>query len=328
MKSAWPLNTPAEPAGPFLRLFPAPLVLPAVGLATLAAIIASQAVISGAYSLTRQAVQLGFLPRLVVRHTSATAAGQICLPAVNTGLLLGVLAVVLGFGSTSALAGAYGIAVTLTMTIPTVLTWFVVRGLWRLPAALALPATLFFLAIDALLVAGCLIKFFDGGWFPLAVGLALFVVMSTWSHGRARLMASLRQDGLALAPFIAGLAADALPRVARTAVYLVADASLVPQALLHNLKHNQVLHERNVVLTVLFEERPWVAEAERVEATALGPGFWRVRLHFDFMEQPDAPAALARAALPGLPLAPMETSWFLSRETVVPVPGRGLRGWR
>ena len=319
---------PAAIANPFFRLFPEPLVLPAVGLATLAAIIASQAVISGAYSLTRQAVQLGFLPRLAVRHTSASAAGQIYLPGVNAALLVGVLVAVLGFGSSSALAGAYGIAVTLTMAITTVLTWFVVRGLWRLPVALALPATLFFLAIDALLVAGCMIKFFDGGWFPLAVGLALFVVMSTWSHGRARLLASLHHDGLALAPFIAGLAAEGLHRVDRTAVYPVADTSLVPQALLHNLKHNQVLHARNVVLTVLFEERPWVPEAERVEASALGPGFWRVRLHFGFMEQPDVPTALARTALPGLPLAPMETSWFLSRETVVPVPGRGLRGWR
>ena len=323
----------AEPAAienPFFRLFPEAGRLPAVGLATLAAIIASQAVISGAYSMTRQAMQLGFLPRLTVRHTSAASAGQIYLPAVNTVLLAGVVVAVLGFGSSSALAGAYGIAVTLTMMITTVLTWFVVRDGWRLPLALALPATLGFLALDALLVAGCAVKFFDGGWFPLVVGAALFGLMSTWAQGRRRLLAVQRRDGLALAPFVAGLAAEPLPRIDRSAVYPVADDSLVPQALLHNLKHNQVLHARNLVLTVQFEERPWVPEAERLDLEALGHGFWRARLHFGFMDPPDVPRALAAAAdrLEALALAPMRTSWFLSRETVVPAPGRGPRAWR
>ncbi len=308
-------------ANPFFRLFPTAWVLPAVLLATLAAIIASQAVISGAFSLTRQAMQLGFLPRVALRHTSAQAEGQIYLPAVNRVLLLGVLGAVLGFGSSSALAGAYGIAVTLTMLITTVLTWFVVRGTWRLPATLAIVATGGFLAIDALLVAGCAIKFFEGGWFPLAVGALLFGLMSTWSRGRALLTDRLRRDGLTLEPFIESIAGAQLPRTERTVVYPVADCSTVPQALLHNLKHNQVLHQRNVVLTVVFHEQAWVPESERLALEALGHGFWRVRLHFGFMDNPDVPRALALASAGGLLLEPLATSYFLSRETVVPMAG-------
>ena len=320
---------PSAIENPFFRLFPAPLLLPAVVLATLAAIIASQAVISGAFSLTRQAMQLGFLPRLAVHHTSAAAAGQIYMPGVNGALLVGVLAVTLGFGSATALAGAYGIAVTLTMLITTMLTWFVVRASWRLPAALVAPATAFFLLIDALLVAGCAVKFFDGGWFPLAVGATLLLLMSTWAHGRRRLLAGLRADGLALEPFIDSLASESLQRPDRTAIYPVADSSLVPQALLHNLKHNQVLHARNLVLTVVFEERPWVPAAERLTIKPLGHGFWRARISFGFMDLPDVPAALAAlagTAAPGLALEPLATSWFLSRETVV--PGTGGAAWR
>ena len=316
----------AEPSAienPFFRLFPAPLLLPAVGLATLAAIIASQAVISGAYSMTRQAMQLGCLPRLTVRHTSASAAGQVYLPAVNSLLLLGVLVAVLGFGSSSALAGAYGIAVTLTMLITTVLTWFVVRTGWRLPLALVLPATLGFAALDSLLVAGCAIKFFDGGWFPLGLGALLLMMMRAWAQGRRRLLAAVAQDGLALAPFIAALHEDSLPRVPRTAVYPVADGQSVPQALLHNLKHNQVLHAHNLIVTVVVEPVPWVAAAQRLQIEDLGHGFSRVQLHFGFMDTPDVPQALASA--PQLGVVPMVTSYFLSRETVV--PASGLAGW-
>jgi len=321
----------AEPTAidnPFYRLFPAALLIPALVLATLAAIIASQAVISGAYSMTRQAMQLGFLPRLTVRHTSASAFGQIYMPGVNTALLLGVVAVVLGFGSSSALAGAYGLAVTLTMAITTVLTWFVVRHGWGLPAAVVAPVTLFFLAVDLLLVAGCAVKFLDGGWVTLALGAVLLLVMTTWARGRSRLLGALRQDGLALEPFIASLAGDALPRTDRTAVYPVADGSLVPQALLHNLKHNQVLHARNLVLTVVFAQRPWVAAADRVTVEPLAAGFWRVQLHFGFMDVPDVPRALATGPWAHLLGDAMQTSWFLSRETVVPGPGAGMAAWR
>jgi KUP system potassium uptake protein len=232
------------------------------------------------------------------------------------------------FGSSSALAGAYGIAVTLTMLITTVLTFFVIRDGWRLPAPLAIGATLFFLAVDALLVAGCAIKFFDGGWFPLALGLMLFVMMSTWARGRQLLMGSLRSEGLELLPFIETLALGGAHRAQRTAVYTVADPTLVPQALLHNLKHNQVLHETNVILNVAFHDHPTVDEGKRVEVKALAPGFWRVLIHYGFMEEPDVPAALALCAPQGLVVQPFETSYFLSRETVVPTPGGGMANWR
>jgi len=322
------LRSPAALDNPFYRMFPEGLLLPAVVLATLAAIIASQAVISGAYSMTQQAMQLGFLPRMTVRYTSAREAGQIYMPRINLILMLGVVAAVLGFGSATALAGAYGMAVTLTMLITTLLTYFVVREGWKLPAPVAVGATVFFLSLDALLVASCAIKFFDGGWFPLALGLVIFLLMSTWWRGRALLMDSIRSDGLDLADFVAGLPAQGMHRAERTAVYLAADGSTVPQALLHNLKHNQVLHERSVVVSVKFQPRPWVPMAERCTVQALGRGFWRVSLHFGFMNVPDVPKALALAAQQGLPMPPFETSYFLSRETVVPTPGGGMALWR
>lgn len=319
---------PGALENPFYRLFPADLLVPALVLATLAAIIASQAVISGAYSVTRQAIQLGYLPRMRIHNTSAREAGQIYMPAVNTALLLAVVAAVLAFQTSSALAAAYGIAVTLTMLITTVLTFFVVRQGWRLPLPVALAATGFFLALDVLLVAGCAVKFFDGGWFPLVLGLLLFVGMSTWARGRERLLDSVRRDGLALQPFIDGLTPDSLGRVARTAVYPVADPATVPQALLHNLKHNQVLHERNIILTVRFADVPWVPMDRRVVVQPLGHSFWRVTLHFGFMNTPDVPRALALAAAQGLPVPAFETSFFLSRETVVPTAGGGMAPWR
>ena len=322
------MGDPSAIENPFYRLFPDAWVLPAVGLATMAAIIASQAVISGAYSVTRQAIQLGFLPRMTVRFTSAREFGQIYMPAVNWALLGGVVAAVLAFGSSSALGGAYGIAVTLTMLITTVMTFFVVRESWRLPAPLAWGATLFFLAVDAVLVAGCAVKLFDGGWFPLALGLGLFTLMSTWARGRAQMMDSIQRDGLALAPFISSLDPSDLQRSTRTAVYPVANPEMVPQALLHNLKHYQVLHERNLILTVNYREVPWVPPSERVTVQALGNDFWRVTLHFGFMDTPDVPQALTLAEAQGLKVPAFETSYFLSRETVVPTPGIGMAGWR
>lgn len=321
----------AEPSAienPFFRLFPEPLLIPMVVLAAAAAVIASQAVISGAYSMTKQAIQLGFLPRMELRYTSAREFGQIYIPAVNWALLVGVVAAVLLFGSSSALAGAYGIAVTLTMMITTVLTYFVVREGWRLPAPIAIGATVIFLVLDALLVAGCAIKFLDGGWFPLAMGLGLFVLMSTWARGRQLLMSSIQREGLELAPFVESLQQGECNRALRTAVYAVANPDTVPQALLHNLKHNQVLHECNVIMTVVFHEVPWVSDAERVDVQALAAGFWRVTLHFGFMDQPDVPRALALCEPKGLRIPVFETSYFLSRETVVPTPGSGMADWR
>jgi KUP system potassium uptake protein len=322
------MRDPAALENPFYRLFPQAALMPALVLATLAAIIASQAVISGAYSMTKQAIQLGFLPRMEVRFTSAREAGQIYVPAVNWALLAGVVAAVAFFGSSSALAAAYGIAVTLTMMITTVLTWFVVRHGWLLPAPLAGAATVFFLALDALLVAGCAVKFFDGGWFPLALGLLLFGVMSTWARGRELLLDSIRSEGLELQPFIDSLDPRSIHRVERTAIYAVANPETVPQALLHNLKHNQVLHERNVILTVQFADVPWVPMEERVQVQALGHCFWRVTLNFGFMNTPDVPKALALAESHGLRIPLFETTYFLSRETVVPSPGGGMMHWR
>ena len=320
----------AEPdalENPFYRMFPQAMLVPALVLATLAAIIASQAVISGAYSVTRQAVQLGFLPRMVVRHTSAGEAGQIYMPRVNVLLLVGVVAVVLAFRSSSALASAYGIAVTLTMLITTVLTWVVVRRAWGLHAGVAAGATAVFGAIDLLLVAGCSAKFLDGGWFTVALGLVMTALMLVWWRGRRLLLEQLRTDAIPLADFTSTMDAP-LPRARRTAVYLVAEPGVVPQALLHNLKHNQVLHERNVVLSVRFVEQPWVDDVRRAQVTALPHGFWQVVLDCGFMESPDVPRALARVSLgDGVTIDPFETSYFLSRETVVPKPRAGLARW-
>ena len=323
------MREPAALAHPFFHLFHAAWLLPAVALATLATVIASQAVISGAYSMTHQAMQLGFLPRLRVEYTSAQAAGQIYMPEVNWTLLAAVLLASVGFGSSSALAAAYGIAVTVTMFITTLLTFFVVRHAWHYPLPLALGATGFFLALDALLVASCSLKFAQGGWFPLALGVVIYLAMATWQRGRALLMTSIRDQDLPLLPFVAALAADAsVPRVPRTAVYAVANADTVPQALLHNLKHNQVLHERNVILSVVVHEEPWIPFERRVAVEPLARGFWRVQVNYGFKNTPDVPQALELCRSHGLALDLFQTSYFLSRETVVSTPGAGMARWR
>lgn len=322
------LADPAAIANPFYKLFPQTLIWPALIIATLAAIIASQAVISGAYSMTRQAIQLGFLPRMAVLHTSAREAGQIYMPAVNWMLLLGVIAVVLFFGSSSGLAGAYGIAVTVTMATTTLLTFFVVRGRWKLPLPIALGATAFFFTLDIFLVAGCALKFFDGGWFSLLVAALLFLIMSTWQRGRAIVMQTIHREGVELKPFLQTLRPEQIQRAARTAIYMVADGSTVPQALLHNLKHNQVLHERNLILTVQFADEPWVSEASRIQMEVLGNSFWRVTLTFGFMDAPDVPRALKLCEQHGLVVPHFQTSYFLSRESIVSTPGSGMAPWR
>ena len=322
------MRDPAALENPFYRLFPSAWLIPAVVLATLATVIASQAVISGAYSMTKQAVQLGLLPRMSVQYTSAKEAGQIYIPAVNWILLVAVLLAVVGFGSSSAMAAAYGIAVTVTMLITTMLTFFVIRHGWNYPLPLALASTCVFLALDLLLVVSCSIKFFQGGWFPLVLGMAIFVVMATWRRGRELLLDSIRQDDPELLPFISGLAAHGVHRVSRTAVYAVANPDTVPQALMHNLKHNQVLHERNVILTVVFSDVPWIPFEERVEVQALAPGFWRVQVNYGFKNTPDIPQALELCKTRGLLINLFETSYFLSREIVVPTKGSGMAHWR
>ena len=322
------MRDPAALENPFYRLFPSAWLIPAVVLATLATVIASQAVISGAYSMTKQAMQLGLLPRMTVQYTSAKEAGQIYMPAVNWILLVAVLLAVVGFGSSSAMAAAYGIAVTVTMFITTMLTFLVIRHGWNYPLPLAIASTGVFLALDLLLVVSCSIKFFQGGWFPLVLGMAIFVVMATWRRGRELLLDSIRQDDPELLPFISGLAAHGVHRVSRTAVYAVANPDTVPQALMHNLKHNQVLHERNVILTVVFSDLPWIPFEERVEVQTLAPGFWKVQVNYGFKNTPDIPQALELCKTRGLLINLFETSYFLSREIVVPTKGSGMAQWR
>ena len=322
------IRDPSALANPFFRLFPDAWLIPAVVLATLATVIASQAVISGAFSMTKQAMQLGFLPRMHVTYTATGKAGQIYLPLINWILLVAVILATIGFGSSTALASAYGIAVTVTMLITTILTFFVVRHRWHYPLGVALAATGLFLAVDVVLVVSCSLKFWQGGWFPLVAGLAIYVVMATWKRGRELLIGRLREDDPALLPFIDGLATERLNRVGRTAVYAVASPGTVPQALLHNIKHNQVLHEKNVILTVVFHDVPRIEPARLVDATPLARGFWQVQVNYGFQDVPDVPQALASCAALGLKTNPFETSFFLSRETVVPTRSSGMSRWR
>jgi KUP system potassium uptake protein len=315
---------------PFYLSFPPALLLPAILIATLATIIASQAVISGAYSLTQQAIQLGFLPRLRIVHTSTHERGQIYSPAVNWILLGAVVLACLGFGNSSAMASAYGIAVTGTMLITTVLTYFVVRRAWGYPWWAAMGATAFFIALDALLLVSCSLKFLEGGWFPLALACAVLVVMTAWKRGRELLGQTLREDQLPLHDFVQtlGAAPDSVLRVERTAVFMSAERGVVPQALLHNMKHNLVLHRRNLILTVQYHEEPNVPAARRVEIEEIGNGFWQVIAHFGFAEKPDIPQALRLCAEQGLVVDEFATSFFLSRETVVPRPRAQMARWR
>ncbi len=322
------MREPGALENPFFRMFSEAWLIPAVILAFCAAVIASQAVISGAYSMTRQAIQLGFLPRMRIVFTSASEAGQIYMPEVNRVLLVAVLIATLSFGSSTALAAAYGIAVTATMFITTLLTFFVVRYGWGYPLPVALAATGAFLAFDALLVVSCALKFVDGGWFPLVLGAGIFGLMATWKRGRQLLQEHVHADDPELLPLIESLASQGLPRSPRTAVYAVADPSRAPQALLHNIKHNAVLHDRNLVLTVNFRDEPTVPADERVRVEPLGHGFWRVGVAYGFMEPPDIPAALAACTSQGLDINLFAVSYFLSRETLVPRRGAAMPYWR
>jgi KUP system potassium uptake protein len=251
------------------------------------------------------------------------------MPQVNRALLVGVLLVTLGFGSSSALASAYGIAVTLTMLMTTILTYFVVRHGWGYPLWVAIGATGMFLVIDVVLVISCSLKIFDGGWFPLVLGAGLFTMMATWKQGRELLVARIRKDDPELLPFVQALCQDEhITRVPRTAIYTVANPDTVPQALTHNLKHNRVLHEQNVILTVAFHEVPWIPVEDRVEVELLGHGFWRVVVNYGFKDSPNIPTALDLCGACALTINQFETSYFLSRETVVPTSGNAMPDWQ
>jgi KUP system potassium uptake protein len=320
---------PDAVANPFYLLLPGWALYPMVALATAATVIASQAVISGAYSMTRQAVQLGFLPRMNIVHTSAREIGQIYIPSVNWALCAVVVAAVVGFGSSSRLAGAYGVAVTATMMVDTLLTFFVIRYRWNYPLALCILATGFFLLIDVAFFSATLLKIADGGWFPLAIGAVAFAAMSTWRRGREVLLARLRASSVSLEAFLKSLFADPPQRVAGTAVFMTATPEVTPHALMHNLSHNKVLHERVVFLTVDIRDEPWVPNKERVTCQKLDDGCWRVRVSYGFLDRPDVTRALRQCAGAGLPIEMMETSFFLSREKIVPTAGgHAMALWR
>lgn len=323
------LAHPESMANPFYHLVPRPLLYPMIGLATAATVIASQAVISGAFSMTREAMQLGYMPRMRVVHTSEEMSGQVYVPFINKVLLVLIAAAVIGFGSSDNLGSAYGIAVTGTMVITTLLALVVARYQWRWPWWAVLATGSGLLTVDLGFFSANMIKVESGGWFPLALGLAVFVVLTTWRRGRTLLQRGIQLDGLELAPFMASLAEHPVPRVPGTAVFMTANNALVPHALLHNLKHNKVLHERNVLLTVQTLDTPRAEPEEQLELTPLVGGFACLVMRVGFAEDPDVPRLLARCSRPGECFDMMDTTFFLSRETVVATPVRpGMALWR
>lgn len=324
------LEDPAAIANPFYIGVPEWGRIPMVVLATAATVIASQAVITGGYSVARQAMQLGYVPRMRVLHTSRETIGQIYIPMVNWAMLLTVLALVLGFRSSSALASAYGVSVSMTMLIDTVLLAIVARALWPSWRRWVLPLCALFLVIDLAFVTANLAKVPQGGWFPLLLGLVLFTLLRTWRRGRLLLRARIREHGTRLDEFLPGLMLAPPLRVPGTAVFLTADRGVVPPALLNNLTHNKVLHERNVVLTVDTLAVPYAPRGKRLQVKEVGDGFHRVVVRFGFMETPDLPLALMAASDggEGFWFDPMETTWFTSRETVVPGVRHGMALWR
>ncbi len=322
------LTNPASVTNPFYLLAPGWALYPLVILATMATVIASQAVISGAFSLTLQAMQLGYLPRFQVRHTSESEMGQIYLPAINWLLLAAVIALVLGFKSSSNIAAAYGIAVTGTMLITNLLVFVVARELWGWKLVPTLLCITPFVVIDFAFFSANSIKILAGGWFPLAFGLGVFVLMATWKRGRELLHAKLGQDAIDLAPFIASLALGGATRVPGTAVFMTGRPQGVPRAMLHSLKHYKVLHERMVIVTIRIFDVPHVPEIDRVEVADLGESFWQVTVQYGFKDEPDLPAALSLCAHFGLEFEMMDTSFFLGRETLIPRRSREMAYWR
>jgi KUP system potassium uptake protein len=322
------LDNPEAVKNPFYMMAPDWALIPLVGLATMATVIASQALISGAFSVTKQVIQLGYLPRLQILHTSVKDTGQIYLPFVNWGLFVTIVLAVVMFKSSSNLAAAYGIAVCTDMLITTVLTFFVIRYRWKYPLALCIGATGFFFVVDLAFWASNMLKLFDGGWFPLLIGGAIFTLMLTWKDGRRLLNEKLRADALDLPSFLEAVFVSPPARVEGAAVFLTADVGSVPNAMLHNLKHNKVLHEKNLFVTVRNHETPWIGLDKRLEIDSLGHDCWQVVIHYGFKNDPDVPKALQQLKGRGCELSPMTTSYFLSRDTVVPVLGEGMAPWR
>jgi len=322
------LQNPAAVKNPFFMMAPSWALLPLVGLATLATVIASQALITGAFSVTRQVIQLGYLPRLQIWHTNVKETGQIFIPLVNWGLFVTIVLAVMLFKSSSNLAAAYGIAVTMDMLITTMLTFFVIRYTWRYPLPLCIAATSVFFCVDFAFFASNLMKLLEGGWFPLLIAGGVFTLMLTWKEGRHLLNQKIRADAIDLGSFLDAVFIHPPVRVDGTAVFLTAEAGTVPNAMLHNLKHNKVLHTHNLFVTVHNHEVPWIGMDKRLSIDALGHDCWQVTVHYGFKNDPDLPRALEHLKDRGCDLDVMTTSYFLSRDTVSPTLGSGMARWR
>jgi KUP system potassium uptake protein len=327
------LRDPSAARNPFYSLVPPSLLIPMVILASAAAVVASQALISGAFSLTRQAVQLGYSPRVTITHTSRTEYGQIYIPEVNQALAVACIGLVLAYRSSSNLAAAYGIAVTGTMTITTVLFYEVARSRWGWPLWKAGGLAGLFLLVDLAFFSANLIKVTHGGWFPLIVAVLIFTLMVTWKQGRGILAQVMRENALPMDLFLQDIARRKPPRVPGTAVFLTSDINGAPPVLLHHLKHNQVLHQRVILLSILTEEIPQVSDADRTQCKELGEGFYKVIAHYGFMETPDVPAVMKSLAEPapgGAPVAInlMQTTFYLGRETLIATGHARMARWR
>jgi KUP system potassium uptake protein len=322
------LRNPASAENPLYLMIPGWALIPMVALATAAAVIASQALITGGFSAAKQTIQLGFLPRLTILHTSVRDTGQIYIPTVNWILLAGVIAAVTLFGSSSALAAAYGISVSLVMVITTFLTFYVVRYGWGYPLPVCVAATGFFVLVDISFFASNSLKIMQGGWFPLAMAIALYTIMTTWKEGRRLLNDKLRADSIDLTSFLEAVFVSPPVRVEGAAVFLTAEPGTVPNALLHNLKHNKVLHRNNLFVTVHNHEVPWIGLDRRVEIESLGHDCWQVVINYGFKNDPDIPKALQHIRTHGCELETMTTSYFLSRDIVIPTIGGGMAQWR
>jgi KUP system potassium uptake protein len=313
---------------PFFRLAPAWLLVPMVGIATLAAIIASQALISGAFSLTRQAIQLGYCPRMAILHTSSAEMGQIYVPQVNALLAVCTIAIVIGFKTSTALAAAYGIAVALTMIMTVMLLYTVATERWHWPPAVAFGVCALFLFIDFAFFAANLVKVAQGGWLPLVIGLSLLTLMTTWKTGRRLVAERLTARAVPIEDFVAAVTAVPPARVSGTSVFMTAQPNGTPPALVHNVRYNKMLHERVLLLTITTAQTPHVPDEERLTVTHAGPGIYQLRAQFGFVEEPNVPHLLELAAAKGVCTDPLDTTYFLGRETIISTDRAGMARWR